>query len=139
MFGDNNGDSAYYHKQRMRQMCLEDWDASIELMSPGSAALMKRNRAVVGEAITGVRSRTRLEQYDVNQLQQCVGILMCLEHRLKAEPAATEADLLSHVQMAKEDFRGKPQVTLLEARLQQSVDQVEKVNGASSQDAGQPF
>jgi hypothetical protein len=31
---------------------------------------------------------------------------MCLEHRLKAEPAATEADL-SHVQMAKEDFRGK--------------------------------
>jgi hypothetical protein len=36
------------------------------------------------------------------------GILMCLEHRLKAEPAATEADLLSHVQMAKEDFRGKP-------------------------------
>ena len=139
MFGDNNGDSAYYHKQRMKTATLEDWDASMELMFPGSAALMKRNRAVVGEAITGVRSRTRLEQYDVNQLQQCVGILMCLEHRLKAEPAATEADLLSHVQMAKEDFRGKPQVTLLEARLQQSVAQVEKVNGAGSQEAGEPF
>jgi hypothetical protein len=82
----------------------------------------------VGEAITGVRSRTRLEQYDVNQLQQCVGILMCLEHRLKVEPAATEADLLSHVQMAKEDFRGKPQLTLLEARLRQSVDPVDKGN-----------
>ena len=63
---------------------------------------------------------------------------MCLEHRLKAEPAATEADLLSHVQMAKEDFSGKSQLTLLEARLQQSVDQVDKVNGARSQ-AGQPF
>jgi hypothetical protein len=87
-----------------------------------------RNRAIVGEAITGVRSRTRLEQYDVNQLQQCVGILMCLEHRLKVEPAATEADLLSHVQMAKEDFRGKPQLTLLEARLRQSVDPVDKGN-----------
>jgi hypothetical protein len=49
-----------------------------------------------------VRSRTRLEQYDVSQLQQCVGILLCLEYRLKAEPAATEADLLSQVQMAKE-------------------------------------
>ena len=64
---------------------------------------------------------------------------MCLEHRLKAEPAATEADPLSHVQMAKEEFRAEPQVTLLEARLQQSVDQVEKVNGAGSQEAGQPF
>jgi hypothetical protein len=30
---------------------------------------------------------------------------------------------------AKEDFRGKPQVTLLEARLQQSVTQVEKGAG----------
>jgi hypothetical protein len=93
----------------------------------------------MGEAICGVRSRTRLEQYDVNQLQQCVGILMCLERRLKAEPAATEADLLSQVEMAKADFRSKPQVTLLEARMKQSVEQVEKANGAGSQEAGQPF
>jgi hypothetical protein len=40
--------------------------------------------------------------------------------------------------MAKDDFRGKPQVTLLEARLRESVDQVEKVNG-TGQEAGQPF
>jgi hypothetical protein len=73
MFGDNNGDSAYDHKQRMKTATLEDWDAGMELMFPGSAVLMKRNRAVAGEAITGVRSRTRLEQYDVNQLQLCVG------------------------------------------------------------------
>ena len=64
---------------------------------------------------------------------------MCLEHRLKAEPATTEADLLCQAGMAKKDFRGKPQLTLLEARLRQSVDQVEKVNGADSQDAGQSF
>jgi hypothetical protein len=42
MFGDNNGDSAYYHKQRMKTATLEDWDAGMELMFPGSAALMKR-------------------------------------------------------------------------------------------------
>ena len=100
----------------------------MELMFPGSTAAMKRNRAVIGEAITGVRSRTRLEQYDVAQLQQCVGILICLEHRLKLEPAATEPDLLSQLAMAKEDFKGKPQLTLLEARLRQSVEQV-KPNG----------
>jgi hypothetical protein len=78
-----------------------------------------------------VRSRTRLEQYDVNQLQQCVGILMAFEHRLKAEPAATEADLLGLLAMAKEDYRGTGDktTTLLEARLKQSLDQVEKANG----------
>jgi hypothetical protein len=121
---DGRGD--YYHRSRMKQACLEDWDAGMEMMFPGSAALMKRNRALVGEAISGVRSRTRLEQYDVSQLQQCVGILMALEHRLKAEPAATEDDLLRQVEAAKEVFRGKPQVTLLEARLRQSV---ERANG----------
>jgi hypothetical protein len=48
MFGDNNGDSAYYHKKEMKTACLEDWEAGIDLMSPGSAVLMKRNRAIVG-------------------------------------------------------------------------------------------
>lgn len=94
MFRDNNGDSAYYHKQRVKTATLEDWSAGMELM--------KRNRAVVGEAITGVRSQTSLEQYDVNQLQQCVGILMCLKQRMKLEPPAMEDDLLRQVQAAKE-------------------------------------
>ena len=66
-------------------------------------------------------------------LRQSYSTMMCLKHRLKAELATTEADLLCQVGMAKKDFRGRPQLTLLEARLQQSVDQVEKVNGG-----GQP-
>jgi hypothetical protein len=41
--------------------------------------------------------------------------------------------------MAKEDFRGKPQPSLLEVQVRQSVDHVEKANGAGSQEAGQPF
>lgn len=48
-------------------------------------------------------------------------------------------DLLCQVGMAKKDFRGKPQLTLLEARQRQNVDHVEKVNGADSRDAGQSF
>ncbi len=124
---DGRGD--YYHRQRMKQACLEDWDATIELIFPGSTAAMKRMRAIVGEMITGVRSRTRLEQYDVNQLQQCVGILMCLERRLKAEPVVDEQQLLEMVGLAKEDFRGVgSDKTLLEVMLTKSVDQV-KANG----------
>src|SRR5206468_1038628 len=49
-------------------------------------------------------------------------VRMCLESRLKLEPPATEDDLLHQVQAAKEDFRGdKPQPTLFEARLRESV------------------
>lgn len=95
MFSSENGDSAYYHRVRMRQACLEDWDATMELLFPGTAGAMKRMRAVIGEAITGVRSRTRLEQFDVAQLQQCVGILMALEPRLKAEKPRTRKNCSS--------------------------------------------
>lgn len=119
---DGRGD--YYHRSRMKQACIEDWDATMELIFPGSTAAMKHARAVVGEAITGVRSRTRLEAYAVDQLQQCVGILMCLERRLKLEPAVNDDDLLMQVEMAKEMFRGKQVPTLLEARLKKSVENV---------------
>jgi len=124
MFGDN-GDSSVYVRQRMKQACLEDWDATMELMFPGSTAAKKRNRAIVGEAITGVRSRTRLEQFDVAQLQQCVGILMAFERRIKAEPVVEEQAMLELLKLAKEDFRGsaKKETTLLEVMLHKSVDQ----------------
>src|SRR5713101_8631033 len=56
-------------RPHMRFSCVKCWPRAVHLVH----SLMKRNRAIVGEAITGVRSRTRLEQYDVNQLQQCVG------------------------------------------------------------------
>jgi hypothetical protein len=75
-------------------------------------------------------------KFSANPPQQCVGILMAFEHRLKAEPAATEADLLGLLAMAKDDFRGSGDktTTLLEVRLKQSLDQVEKANGAGGQE-----
>jgi AAA domain-containing protein len=136
MFAGPNGDSSGYVRAKLKQACLEDWDATMELLFPGTSGAMKRNRAVVGEAITGVRSRTRLEQYDVNQLQQCVGILMAFEHRFKLEPQVEEGSLLALLELAKEDFRGASSkgTTLLELTLAKSVEQV-KANG---QDTGTP-
>jgi hypothetical protein len=128
---DGRGD--YYRQLRLKQSCLEDWDATMELLFPGSAALMKRSRAIVGEAITGVRSRTRFEQLRVDQLQHCVGVLFALERRLKAEPPATEADLLAQVEIAKENFAHPgPQPTLLEMQLRKSLDGVKAPQGVVS-------
>jgi len=118
---DGRGD--FYHRQRMKQASLEEWDFGMDAMFPGSTAAMKQFRAVAGEAITGERSRTKIEQFDVRALDDCVKVLRALEERLKVEPPATKEDLLAQVEMAKEDVRqgsgaGK---TLLEVRLQQSV------------------
>ena len=84
---DGRGD--FYHRAQMKRTCLEDWYATMDMILPGRTDEGKRHRMMVTEGITGVRSKSRFESYDVNQLQQCVGILMCLEHRLKTEPAAS--------------------------------------------------
>jgi hypothetical protein len=138
LFSAENGDSTHYLRARMRQACLEDWDATMELIFPGTAGAMKRARAVIGEAITGVRSRTRLEQYDVNQLQQCVGILMAFERRIKAEPVIEEQAMLELLKLAKEDFRGSSKdTTLLEVMLHKSVNEAKAKGGSGETPA--PF
>lgn len=119
---DGRGD--YYHAQQLRQVALEEWDGTMEHVFSGSTAAMKTARRIVGEAITGVRSRTAFENKPIGDVQSAVKVLMLLEKRLKLEPVTTEADLLAMVEMAKEDFThpGKNS-TLLEARLQESLKQ----------------
>lgn len=127
-----NGDADFFRLQKLRQAALEDWDATMSILWPGQTAPEKRNRAVVGECITGVRSRTKFEAYTLEQMQSCVGWLMALEHRIKLEGMpANEKDLLAQVELAKEDYRANPQPTLLELRLKESVAAVTEPEGVA--------
>jgi AAA domain len=120
-----DGRGEYYRQQRLKQSCLEDWDATMELLFPGSAALMKRNRAIVGETITGVRSRTKFEQFRVSELEHCVKVLFALEKRMKTDTPSDERALTNCIAMAVKDVDNPEhtKVTLLEAMLGESVAQ----------------
>jgi len=129
---DNQGRSDYFRQQKLKQIALEDWDATIARIYGGSTAAEKQARAILGEAITGVRSRTAFEDFSVEQMQQCVGILMEYERRTKVEKlvATKEADILALVEMAKEDYRdgerpGRDK-TLLQLQLEKSVEQLQE-------------
>lgn len=120
-----DGNSDYYRRQQVKKAVLEDWDATMELIWPGTAVAMKHNRAIAGEAITGLRSRTKLEQLDPETLQGFVNTLLALEKRIKIEPAKNDEDLIAQVAMAGEEALSADAetVTLLEAQLQQSLEQ----------------
>lgn len=129
------GDTDFFRERKMRTAALEEWDATMELVFPGQSAANKRARVIAGEAISGCRSRTKLEALTSAELQVCVDILMALEKRIKLEKSLgssapeSEADLKSMIEMAKEDL-GKDtpqQKTLLQAKLEQSLEQVEQV------------
>jgi hypothetical protein len=120
---DGRGD--YYHNQQLRIQAVEEWDATMEILFSGSSAAMKSARRVVGEAITGLRSKTAFENKPLIQIQECVRILMAFEKRLKLEPASTDADLLAQVEMAKEDCANPGKgMTLLQARAEQTLAQI---------------
>jgi len=126
------GDAEFFHRQQQKTATLEDWYACMDMVLPGRTDEGKRQRLIVTAEITGVRSKTRFEAYDLSQLLQCVGVLQAFERRVKSEfpdglAKIAESDLIALVSMAKEDFRSGPkEMTLLEARLKQSVDEVDE-------------
>ncbi len=132
-----NGNDQSYHEAMLKKVqSLEDWYATMDMILPGRTDEGKRQRMLVTEAITGVRSKTRFESYDVSQLLQCVGWLLCFESRAKQESwilpisGHKDSDVLALVEMAREDFQDAANankgVTLLEVLGRKSVENVGK-------------
>ncbi len=123
-----SGDERSAHEQEIqRTIALEKWTGTMELLAGGQTKENIKKRGIIGEAITGTRSRTEFERLPLESILRCVKVLLKLEERLKTDSPTTDADLKACCEMAIEDVDhpGK-NVTLLEAMLTKSV---EKVNG----------
>lgn len=136
------GNEASYHEAYLKKIsALENWYATMDIILPGRTDEGKRQRMLITEAITGVRSKSTFEAFDISQLLQCVGWLLCLEQRIKAEgwplpvTKVLDKDLMAQAEKAKDDFReGFQNTTLLEAMLTRSVvEHTAKPNGSASE------
>lgn len=103
---DAEGNSHYSRDHETRQQYLEDWDATMELNFGGRTAAATRLRLVVGEAITGTRSRSVMEnKLTTAELMRSVLWLRALELRLKDEGMpADDPTLLTMIHLAHEDM-----------------------------------
>jgi hypothetical protein len=126
----SNSEYSYHEAYLKKVSALENWYCTMDMILPCRTDEGKRQRMLVTEAITGLRSKSQFEAYDLHQLLQCVGWLLCLEARIKAEKwplpitKVRDEDLLAQVEMAKDDFReGFKNSTLLEVKLTKSVQQ----------------
>lgn len=109
---DRNGDSEYHRNRQQKTVAIEDWDATMAVIFPGQDAASKGMRAKVGEALTGVRSKTAFEALPLDVLQRCALTLRCFEKRMKIDSPSTPEDVLGLVEMAKEDVMFDPAVKL---------------------------
>jgi hypothetical protein len=121
----NGSDLSYGEMLLKKQIALEKWDATMSLIAGGQTKDAIRQRQLIGEGITHTRSKTQFQAEALPDLERHLDILLALEKRLKLDSPVTDADLTACIQMAREDVDhpGK-NVTLLEAQLKQSVEQV---------------
>lgn len=120
-----NGSAESQHELQVKKdIALEKWQATMELLAGGQTKENIRKRALIGEAITGTRSRTEFERQPMERILRSVEILMALEKRLQLDTPATDNDLRECCRLAKEDVDhpGKNS-TLLELLLHKSVEQ----------------
>lgn len=124
---DNGAEQSYHENQIKKDILLEKWTATMDLIAGGQKGDDKKKRQVIGEVITGTRSKTEFERQPMETIARQVQIIMALETRLKTDCPATEGDLRACIEMAKEDIDhpGK-NISLLEAMLHKSVN---KANG----------
>jgi hypothetical protein len=126
-------EQSFGEMQVKREIAIEKWQATLDLIAGGQTKENIRKRAIIGEAITGTRSRTEFERKSIDELIRSVTVLLALEKRLKLDTPNSDDELRACIAMAIEDVDhpGKNS-TMLEMMLQKSVDQV-KANGHAGQ------
>ena len=131
------GDERSYHEMQIKKdIALEKWQATIDLLAGGQTKENIRKRAVIGETITGTRSKTEFERQPLDVIVRQVSVLLALEQRLKLDSPKDDDELRACCAMAVEDVDHPGRnLTLLQAM------QVGKVNGGAQAEAAQaqPF
>jgi hypothetical protein len=127
LFQQGSAQSAAEHEIN-RTIALEKWQQTMDLIAGGQTKDNIRRRAVIGEAITGTRSRTEFERKSLDDLVRCVSVLLSLEKRLKHDSPDTEDDLRACIAMAIEeiDHPGN-NMTLLEAMMGKANDKEQEI------------
>jgi hypothetical protein len=93
---NDDGHGEYWQRRKCRDVLVEELDAALQLLWGGNGQAEKRMRMLVGEALFGVRSKSALEQLELDKVERGVKIIQGFEQRVKAEGMPTsEAGVLS--------------------------------------------
>src|SRR5581483_1384723 len=96
-------EQSYSEMLLKKQIALEKWDATINLIAGGQTKDAIHMRQIIGQSITHTRSRTEFERENLPELQRHLDILLALEQRLKKDSPKTDDELGACIAMATED------------------------------------
>jgi hypothetical protein len=123
MLFENFNEQSSHELTIKRQIALEKWVTTMNMIAPGQTAADKKMRTAVGVSITGTKSQTEFERQSLTVIERQVSIIEALEERMKLDPPATDRDLANLIAMAVKDVENPEhkQISFLEAKLGESV------------------
>lgn len=118
-----NSEASNHEYQIKRQIALEKWEATMDVIAGGQTKDAIRKRSIIGSTITGSRSKTEFERQSLTVIERQVEILLALEERMKLDTPADDRALTNCIAMAIKDVENPEHknITLLEAMLGESV------------------
>lgn len=70
------GDERSAHGEQIkREILLEKWKGTTQLIAGGTSNENVHKRAIIGEAISGTRSQTEFERQPLEEIQRCLKVL----------------------------------------------------------------
>lgn len=103
-------DQSFHELQIRREIAIQKWDATMELIAPGRKEENIRRRLIIGEAITATRSKTEFERQALPKIENQVSILMALEQCLRSNPARDESDLRVAIDQVSQRARAESEL-----------------------------
>jgi hypothetical protein len=102
---DDNGD--YARRQKSKEIALEDWDATMQLLFPGQDAPSKKIRQLISqEVFKDIRSRTEIETQPLETIQGAAKTLRMLEARIKGEKMPSTPDgIMAELSIVQQQMR----------------------------------
>jgi len=130
----NGSEQSYYENQQKRVIALEKWEATMNIIAGGQTKDNIRKRAIIGETITGTRSRTEFERQSLDTLIRSMDVLLALEKRIEADRPVTDDQLRECCALAAQDVDHPGRNgTLLEIMLKKSVEGVRMAGDGNAQ------
>jgi len=117
LFPGDDGEGRVSKHAQIKTITIEEIDGALDALFPGTAAAAKQTRALIGEVVFGVRSRTAFEKtIPLERLQIGLKVIRELEAAIKGgrefvDPEEMKGFLLKAAEnQAKADFEGEKPV-----------------------------
>jgi hypothetical protein len=132
-----NSEYSVREQETKKQIAIEKWDTTMQLIAGGQTKDNIRVRQIVGGLISGTRSKTEFERLPLDIIEHHLAVLLAFETRMKQDTPPDEDSLVKLIGLARRDVEepghDAANKTLLEVWGEQTLNGLKHKPGSSAE------